>query len=45
MLERERIPILVFGGIDLTYIHGRKPNCTLDLFLRIYYHYFIFADD
>jgi hypothetical protein len=27
------------------FIHGRTRNCILNLFMRIYYHDFILADD
>jgi hypothetical protein len=44
--ERERTFIIsVFAEIDQTYSYGRTPNCIPNLFLGIYFHYFILADE
>jgi hypothetical protein len=44
--EREKKFIIsVFAGIDQTYSYGCTPNCILNLFMCIYIHYFILADE
>jgi hypothetical protein len=43
--ERTRIVSPDFGGIDQNYIHGRTPNCTLNLFSHIYYGDYFWADE
>jgi hypothetical protein len=43
--ERKRIFTTIFGGIDQTYIHERTPNCTLNLFILIYYDDYLWVDE